>query len=402
MDEGKGKGLITKGRYELKFRGTSCLNCGHVLDKSDKYCPNCSQANSTKKLTLKDFLDEFLSNVISYDSRLLATLYAMLIKPGTITKDYIEGKRICYTNPFRFLLSLAFIYFLMVSYGGTFSNLDELHLDDRIEQDNPFSFDDEKTEEEQKIDSLKSENRLDNLINGVDSVKTNTPSFTENIKGLDSLGYFIKQEEQKKKKSDSLLNANPKEYYQNLLKNPESSGIGSKMEFFFKMLRRDSIRSYTDAKAKYGIDDTWKTKFAFNASKSSLKAWHEPGSWLNDTITKLPFVVFFFLPLFTVFIYTTYIRKKYTYTDHLIFSFHNQSLLFILLIINWIIDSIFNWSTSGVFLVIFGIYLFQAMRKFYDQGFLKTSVKYLFLSAVFSFLALITVLLLGIGSIFTY
>ena len=63
---GKKDGLITKGRYELKFRGVECLNCGHPLDISDKYCPNCSQANSTKKLTIKDFIDEFFSGLILF------------------------------------------------------------------------------------------------------------------------------------------------------------------------------------------------------------------------------------------------------------------------------------------------------------------------------------------------
>ena len=403
MAKGKEKSLITKGRYELKFRGTKCLNCGHILDMSDKYCPSCSQANSIKKLTLKDFFDEFLSNLVNYDSKLLATLYAMLIKPGTITKDYIKGKRIAYTNPFRFLLSLAFLYFLMVSYGGAFSNLDNLQLDEKIKQTGPmsFSFDDDKTEEEQKKDSIASETQLDNLFRGLDSIKTNNPELDKGLQGLDSLEYYLKQRELKEKKSDSLLDSNPKQYYQNLLADPES-GSFEKMKFFFLTLRRDSISSYADAKEKYGIDNAWQTKLAFNASKSSLRAWRQPGSWLNDTIAKLPFVIFFFLPIFTIFISVVYIRKKYTYTDHLIFSFHNQSLLFILLILSWIIDSIFDWSTSGLFLLIFGIYLFKAMRKFYNQGFFKTSIKYVFLNSVFIFLAIITVLLLGIGSVFTY
>ncbi|WP_350290591.1 DUF3667 domain-containing protein [uncultured Croceitalea sp.] len=403
MAKGEEKSLITKGRYELKFRGTECLNCGHILDMSDKYCPSCSQANSIKKLTLKDFFDEFLSNLVNYDSKLLATLYAMLIKPGTITKDYIKGKRISYTNPFRFLLSLAFLYFLMVSYGGAFSNLDDLQLDEKIKQTGPlsFTFDDDKTEEEQKKDSIESEAQLDNLFKGLDSIKTNNPELNKGLQGLDSLEYYIKQRELKEKKSDSLLDANPKKYYQNL-KADSDSGTFDKMAFFFAMLRRDSISSYADAKAKYDIDDSWNTKLSFNASKSSLRAWRQPGSWLNDTIAKLPFVIFFFLPIFTIFISVVYIRKKYTYTDHLIFSFHNQSLLFILLILSWIIDSIFDWSTSGLFLLIFGIYLFQAMRKFYGQGFFKTSIKYIFLNSVFTFLAIITVLLLGIGSVFTY
>ncbi|GMN10491.1 hypothetical protein MTsPCn9_33830 [Croceitalea sp. MTPC9] len=403
MAKGEERSLITKGRYELKFRGTECLNCGHILDMSDKYCPSCSQANSIKKLTLKDFFDEFLSNLVNYDSKLLATLYAMLIKPGTITKDYIKGKRISYTNPFRFLLSLAFLYFLMVSYGGTFSTLDDLQLDEKIKQTGPlsFTFDDDKTLEEQEKDSIESEAQLDKLFKGLDSIKTNNPELNKGLQGLDSLEYYIKQRELKEKESDSLMDANPKQYYQNLLTDSES-GAFDKMEFFFLMLRRDSISSYADAKAKYDIDGSLGTKLAFNASKSSLRALRQPGSWLNDTMAKLPFVIFFFLPIFTIFISVVYIRKKYTYTDHLIFSFHNQSLLFILLILSWIIDSIFDWSTSGLFLLIFGIYLFQAMRKFYNQGFFKTSIKYVFLNSVFTFLAIITVLLLGIGSVFTY
>lgn len=137
---GKEKGLITKGRYELKYRGTACLNCGQPLDRTDKYCPNCSQANSIKKLTLKDFFDEFFSNLINYDSKLLKTLYTMMVKPGTITKDYIKGKRISYTNPFRFLFSLAFLYFLMFAYSTNLSKLDKFNLDEKIQQENNFNF----------------------------------------------------------------------------------------------------------------------------------------------------------------------------------------------------------------------------------------------------------------------
>ncbi|MCB0373602.1 MAG: hypothetical protein KDD31_11370, partial [Muricauda sp.] len=76
---GKKGELISKGRYELQFRGVKCLNCGHPLDISDKYCPNCSQANSTKKLTLKDFFDEFFSSLLNYDSKLLKTLSALML-----------------------------------------------------------------------------------------------------------------------------------------------------------------------------------------------------------------------------------------------------------------------------------------------------------------------------------
>ena len=69
-----------KGRFQLKYRGIECTNCGHPLDMSDRYCPQCSQANSTKKLSLKDYFDEFFSTLISYDSKLLKTFSSLLLK----------------------------------------------------------------------------------------------------------------------------------------------------------------------------------------------------------------------------------------------------------------------------------------------------------------------------------
>ena len=163
--------MITKGRYELKFRGVECLNCGHPLDISDKYCPNCSQANSTKKLTLRDFFDEFFSGLINYDSKLLTTLYALLLRPGRITKDYVSGKRVTYTNPFRFLLSLAFLYFLMFTYNNRFSNLDEAakNFDGTIYNGSPISFDVDAGNI--KIDSVALEEQSKETQKALDSLK---------------------------------------------------------------------------------------------------------------------------------------------------------------------------------------------------------------------------------------
>jgi len=391
------KKLITKGRYELKFRGTRCLNCDYILDIEDKYCPNCSQANSTKKLILKDFFDEFFSSLIDYDSKLLKTLYTMLLKPGTITRDYLKGKRIAYTNPFRFLLSLAFLYFLLVTYGNTFSRLDDLNLKEKIQ---PISFDIDDLEGDPN-DSLGKPNVIQEVFKELDSVKANAKD-GDNLFALDTLKNFLSVKIQEERILDSLRKANPKQYYSKIENDPDSNRFMEKMEFFWELIKVDSISSFNDANKKYGIPSTLSNRMAFNGSKSANRVISQPGTWINDTLAKLPFVIFFFLPLFTVFIYMAYIRKKYTYTDHLIFSFHNQSLLFILLILSWIIDYIFDWATAGIFLTIFAVYLFQAMRKFYGQGIFKTIVKYLFLNSVFTFLAIITLILLFAGSGFTY
>ncbi len=394
-------GLVSKGRYELRFRGVECLNCGHPLDMSDRYCPNCSQANSTKKLSIKDFFDEFMSSLFNYDSRLFKTLSALLLRPGTITRDYINGKRMTYTNPFRFLLSLAFIYFLMFTFIYRFSELDRTasRFDGNIDG-TPFFLDMDSGN--LGVDSTKLEQQKSRAISKLDSISGNDPEVREQLKQLDTLRGLASLINENGDKKDSVMFSDPKRYFEDLKNKSNLNSFSNKVDFFIKGIKRDTLFSFDQAIAKYGIEDTWPNKMAFNTSNSALRIEKEPGRFVNSTISKLPFVVFFFMPVFTVFVWLVYIRKKYTYTDHLIFSFHNQSLLFILLILSLMLDTIFNIGSAGIFIIIFGIYLYKAMRKFYGQGRFKTIVKYLFLNTIFTFLAIFAVILLFTGSVFIY
>ncbi|MER3373519.1 MAG: DUF3667 domain-containing protein [Allomuricauda sp.] len=397
---GKKDSLVSKGRYELRYRGTECLNCGHPLDASDKYCPNCSQANSTKKLTLKDFLDEFFSGLINYDSKLLKTLSGLLVRPGSITKDYINGKRITYTNPFRFLLSLAFLYFLMVTFNNRFASLDQVasKFDGNISAGTPLAYDvDSGTF---KTDNALVKEETAKVLAELDPTDPGTKEIKEGADILDSLMVAVNL---KKINQDSLMAADPTGYFKSLEEDRSGSNtFSSKMEFFGRMIQSDTLYSFQQAQDKYNIKSSFSNKMAFQVSNSFLRIVDHPSDFINSTISKLPFVIFFFLPVFTVFIWLVYIRKKYTYTDHLIFSFHNQSLLFILLILSLIIDSIFDVTSAVIFITIFSVYLFLAMKKFYGQGTFKTIVKYLFLNTIFTFLAVFTVIMLLTGSVFTY
>ena len=366
----------TAGRYKLKHRGVECLNCGHPLDLSDKYCPECSQANSTKKLTLNDFFEEFFSNIISYDSKLLKTLGALLLKPGRITQDYIAGKRVSYTNPFRFLLSLAIIYFLLMGYNSEFESLNKygsgnkLPVFDLNEQINNIEFENEKEKSA--------------ALAAIDSIR------------------FQKFITKKISDTDSTILANPKDYFKQIKKSGFFDRYGSKTQFFSTVIRNDTIYSFQESVDKYEIPSTNENKLTYNFASSLVEIERRPGTFFESVLSKLPFSTFFFLPVFAIFIWLIYIRKKYTYTDHLIFSFHNQSLLFILLIISSLIDTIFGTDSSGIFILIFSFYLYKAMRNFYGQVRFKTIVKYLFLNTIFIILAIIGVVLLIAGSIFTY
>lgn len=367
--------LKQTGRYRLQYRGTQCTNCGHPLDISDRYCPNCSQANSTKKLSLKDFFDEFFASLISYDSKLPKTLSALLIRPGKITKDYIDGRRVSYTNPFRFLLSLAIVYFLMINFTGNFQQFNQFGADgdgDWIKEDSPLNLStdfknmeaQEKKELESTLDSLKIWEIIAN--------------------------------------SDSVLLVDPEKHFKKMSSEGFINRFFGMREFFNAVFKEDKIYRFEEIIKKYDLQDSRMNRAAFGAATSFNRFKKEPGSFISSMISKLPFAVFFFLPAFAIFIWLAYVRKKYTYTDHLIFGFHITSLLFILLIVSFLVDSIFATLSMWFFILVFGIYLFLAMRKFYEQGIFKTLVKYLFLNFVFFILAIFTIAILFAGGVFTY
>ncbi len=416
-----GRDNLPKGRFALKYRGDQCLNCGHELDHSDRYCPNCSQINSTKKLTLRDFLDELLSSLINWDSRLIRTLQALLLKPGKISRDYIDGKRIRYTNPFKFMLSTAIIYFLLIAITTDLRQFDRVRDTIRRSGGEPEVAETEPSytrsvnlgappELEKEIQQISRENQ-----GNTDSIKKNLNERINASEGAAGPGPIVLEfgdrEDYESGEAgrgemeirDSLILNNPRKYILDTeADKARANRVFKKTYFFWKTLDEDYIDDYSDAVDKYNISDSEENHFTFRSAVGVQRALAQPSIFAAELLSKLPFVIFIFIPFFTVFVYAVYIRKNYTYTEHLIFSFHNQSLLFILLILSVAVDQVLGWSTMGLALMIFGIYLYKAMRKFYGQNRFKTLLKYSFLNTVFGALALLFTLLLFLGSLITY
>jgi len=117
---------------------------------------------------------------------------------------------------------------------------------------------------------------------------------------------------------------------------------------------------------------------------------------LNSLISKMSVVLFFTLPIFTLFLSLIYIRRKFNYTEHLIFTFNTQTVFFILLLLATILNRVFNTSIfMGIALLYFTIYLYKAMKRFYGQGKLKTFLKYFMVATVYLILVVVGSFLLS-------
>jgi len=88
----------------------NCLNCGEQL--AGKYCAKCGQEVTHLNVPFSHILKEFFGDYFHFDSRLVSSLKLLIFKPGFLTKEFIEGKRVRHIPPLRMYFFISVLYFL--------------------------------------------------------------------------------------------------------------------------------------------------------------------------------------------------------------------------------------------------------------------------------------------------
>jgi hypothetical protein len=97
---------------ETSGQHQQCANCGATL--ADRYCGRCGQ-DSHASLSFGHFLHELVEGMFHVDSSLWRTLRALVTRPGLLTEQYLAGKRLAYSPPFRSYLVISIAYFIVAS-----------------------------------------------------------------------------------------------------------------------------------------------------------------------------------------------------------------------------------------------------------------------------------------------
>lgn len=92
-----------------------CLNCGASVEK--KFCPECGQENVELHDSFFHLAGHFLADYFHYDSKFFKSLGYLFTKPGFLTKEYLEGRRVSYIPPLRLFF---FISILSVIVSGLY------------------------------------------------------------------------------------------------------------------------------------------------------------------------------------------------------------------------------------------------------------------------------------------
>ncbi|ANH70262.1 hypothetical protein ABE85_04575 [Mitsuaria sp. 7] len=90
----------------------SCANCAAPLQGA--FCHRCGQAGHVHR-SLAHLAEELLHGLLHFETKAWRTLPMLLLKPGKLTREYIDGRRVRYVSPLALLLFLLFLMFLVFS-----------------------------------------------------------------------------------------------------------------------------------------------------------------------------------------------------------------------------------------------------------------------------------------------
>ena len=188
--------------------------------------------------------------------------------------------------------------------------------------------------------------------------------------------------------------------------NKISFGRNSRLNTFIAFQKKYPDSKIDDALDSLSYNKNFTNRFLFTRAKavSSFVKKDNRENYLTDLLSYASISLFIFLPIFTLFLKLLYIRKKFTYVDHLIFVFHTQTVFFILLTLFYLISFFKSvpLNSAWIFLLLFLIYLIKAMKVFYEQGYFKTFVKFLILNIVYLLIGSIGVVIVGLISFAFY
>ncbi len=89
-----------------------CRNCGNHF--TGYYCNLCGEKIILPEdRSFRMFINSILLAVTLADSRFLKTIWLMVRKPGSLSKEFAEGRRIKYLKPLSMFFVLNLVYFLV-------------------------------------------------------------------------------------------------------------------------------------------------------------------------------------------------------------------------------------------------------------------------------------------------
>jgi hypothetical protein len=286
----------------------------------------------------------FIGDYFHYDNKFWQTIKTLVLKPGQITLEYIQGKRVKYLNPIQLYIFVTTVFFIIA-----FSSSSKEPKITKTSNDNIDTI--------SNIESKKASTKMNNIIDEeADDIMDEDSS---SIVDTDTNNLT------KKDTKDIKISITEKGITAN-----GAIGIGDFTPTEKTLYEYDSTQKALPEAKQDGLVNNLLKRKALKIGEEYKGDFNK--LFLDKFKHNVPKIFFILLPFFALLLSSFFYRKKMYYVDHLIFSIHFHSLLFIGLIAIFslsklIINENFISCINLVFFLSIGMYLFLALRKVYPS-----------------------------------
>jgi hypothetical protein len=344
--------------HQPERKENDCLNCGTLVH--GRYCHVCGQENIVVKQSFWGLTKHFVFDIFHFDGKFFDTLRHLFFKPGTISKEYVSGKRMRYLDPIRMYLFTSAVFFLVFFSVGESTDVVDVDQSQTLSKAERLDL---------AMDISKQQQR-----NPGDTLLQHQMNLLLDSTNVISLVPF----------SDSVATSS-KVYYQgkpfSLEAQKDSSFLQLEDGDFDNWLSKTAEQKWGNFKKKYG-DDLEKGLYEF----------------LTGFLHKLPYVLFLSLPFFAGILKLLHLRKRQIYfSDHAVFTLHHYIISFMLMLLFFSFEALqkaTGWSIfatmAALMVILWPLYLLFGMKRFYGQSWGATLGKFVLVNI----LGLITLFLL--------
>ncbi|HWA89256.1 MAG TPA: DUF3667 domain-containing protein [Rhizomicrobium sp.] len=331
----------------------ACPNCGKPMIGA--FCAVCGQPRDIHRRSVWGLIKVLVEDIASFDSRIMRTGWALVVRPGELARAFREGRTQRYLPALRLYLFVSLIFFLLLG-------LTNIALMQLVVTATPT-----------KITWINGEAFIPN------------PAYDKDDADTRMFPKMIKMSKEKALKPGGHFEYSSKIYffapigaYKTVL-SPEARArlkdASADVEIGERPDPKDKAKAQAAAKTK-----SWIEKRVFDG----LQRIADDPAALNASLTTwIPRILFLLMPLYALIQALFYIRqrKQFYFVDHLIFSLTIHTFGFVLLMAAAGAAQLLPGETvaSGTALI-GGVYTLVATRNFYRQSWFWTVVKFVCVS----------------------
>ncbi len=337
-----------------------CLNCGTAL--TGQYCGNCGQRARNRLISIWELTQEAFGDLLELDSRLWRTLIPLIVRPGKLTRDYLEGRRARFMPPFRTYLVLSIFFFLI----AFFDPREELGILFEPETETPEETTGQSAEAPPSADEIRDEVLSQLVEDGVLSAEQARLESAADAAGAeaedDDRGFRVSINGQEATGNSDCANIE----------------VGNMPEWMATRLTPERLTAVCERVLA-----------------------DEGQTFLGKLLDNVPAGLFILLPLMALILKLLYPLSKRYYVEHLLFVVHFHAFVFLILSLQILFSRLTSLisvpealSEATIFAVslYIPVYFYKAMRRVYEQGHFLTTSKYIVL--FFSYAAGLAIILL--------